>query len=75
MSEDKILDNWNEIIELIQTTPNIEVNKYGYKLMGWFDDNHNNCIIFDGKKNIQMTYEQFVNFSRERKLSFILNGR
>ena len=60
------------IVGKIQTVPNIEVNEYGYKLMGWFDDNHNNCIIFNGEKTIQMSSDEFINFTRERKLNFIL---
>lgn len=78
-------------LEKIQSKPNIEINNYGYKLMGILCRNlekpyilNDNTkiypyingietpLVFDGKRMILMTHEQFINFTRERKLNFIL---
>ena len=61
----------NELCNTIQAESNIKVNKYGYKLMGYLDRT-NDCIVFDGKEMRKITIEQFINFSRERKLNYIL---
>ena len=59
--------------EVIDLEPNTEVNNYGYKLMGYLNTNKEKCLVFDGKNCIVMSVEEFMNFSRERKLQFILN--
>ena len=74
--EDLIL--WLNDIESIEdlinssSKPNYEINEYGYKFMGQLPSG-NVIVIFDSEKLIVMTNEEYLNFSRERKLKFILN--
>ena len=69
-----VIDTYGNIVELIVTEPNIKVNKYGYKLMGYLYKDKEKPLVFDGKSCIMMSVEEFINFSRERKLQFILKG-
>ena len=61
--------------ELIEGEPNIniDINEYGYKLMGHLYNNPDNFLVFDGKSCIWMSEEQYINFTRNRKLNNILN--
>lgn len=73
-----VVDIYGEWCELIKAKPNIQTNKYGYKLMGHLYNDKNNCLVFDekqpvGKQIIMMPTEYFINFSRERKLKDINN--
>jgi hypothetical protein len=65
-----------EPCELIEAEKDIEVNEFGYKLMGHLPSNgkyySERVVIYDGEKVTLMSDEQFVNFEREIKLKNIL---
>ena len=66
-----------ESCELIEAEKNIDINEFGYKLMGHLPSNGKyygeRVVVFDGEKITLMSDEQFVNFEREIKLKCILN--
>lgn len=47
------------------------INEYGYTLC-WLTDESNEYVVFYNKKYFLMTEEQYLNFTRERKLKKIL---
>jgi len=77
MEKNKWLDDYDN-----SSKPNYEINEYGYKFMGRLSgmscqskdiENYPSNVIFDGETIRLMTDEEYSNFSRERKLKYILN--